>query len=132
MRDEKAASQRMRAIKDMGVSVAVDDFGTGYASLAYLRQFPIDCIKIDKSFTSAMAASPESLTLIRTLVQLGKDLGLKTLAEGVETVGEMDLLRADRVNEAGYLFARPLDPDIFESSFGADPPLDRFTPPEGA
>ena len=134
MRDEKAASQRMRAIKDMGVSVAVDDFGTGYASLAYLRQFPIDCIKIDKSFTSAIAASPESLTLIRTLVQLGKDLGLKTLAEGVETMGEMDLLRADRVNEAqGYLFARPLDAEMFESQLLA--PIrasDRFTPPEGA
>jgi diguanylate cyclase (GGDEF)-like protein len=132
MRDEKAAAQRMRAIKDLGVSVAVDDFGTGYASLAYLRQFPIDCIKIDKSFTSAIAASPESLTLIRTLVQLGKDLGLKTLAEGVETMGEMDILRADRVNEAqGYLFARPLDADMFESQLLA--PIrtsDRFSPPE--
>ena len=116
MRDANAAARRMRAIKDMGVSIAVDDFGTGYASLAYLQQFPIDCIKIDKSFTSAIAASPESLTLIRTLVQLGKDLGLKTLAEGVETMGEMDLLRADQVNEAqGYLFARPLEADLFES-----------------
>ena len=132
MRDEHSAGKRMRAIKDLGVSVAVDDFGTGYASLAYLRQFPIDCIKIDKSFTSAIAASPESLTLIRTLVQLGKDLGLKTLAEGVETMGEMDVLRADRVNEAqGYLFARPLDPEMFESQLLA--PIrsgDRFTPPE--
>jgi diguanylate cyclase (GGDEF)-like protein len=116
MRDANAAARCMRAIKDMGVSIAVDDFGTGYASLAYLQQFPIDCIKIDKSFTSAIAASPESLTLIRTLVQLGKDLGLKTLAEGVETMGEMDLLRADRVNEAqGFLFARPLEADLFES-----------------
>ncbi len=134
MRDENAAAQRIRAIKDLGVSVAVDDFGTGYASLAYLRQFPIDCIKIDKSFTSAIAASPESLTLIRTLVQLGKDLGLKTLAEGVETMGEMDILRADRVNEAqGYLFARPLDAEMFESQLLA--PIrsaDRFSPPEGA
>ena len=133
MRDENAAAHRMRAIKDLGVSVAVDDFGTGYASLAYLRQFPIDCIKIDKSFTSAIAASPESLTLIRTLVQLGKDLGLKTLAEGVETMGEMDILRADRVNEAqGYLFARPLDAEMFESQLLA--PIrttDRFTPPDG-
>jgi EAL domain-containing protein (putative c-di-GMP-specific phosphodiesterase class I) len=116
MRDKSAAARRMRAIKDLGVSIAVDDFGTGYSSLAYLRQFPIDCIKIDRSFTSAIAGSPESLTLIRTLVQLGKDLGLKTLAEGVETLGEMDVLRADRVNEAqGYLFAQPLDPEMFES-----------------
>jgi diguanylate cyclase (GGDEF)-like protein len=133
MRDSSAAARRLRAIKDLGVSIAVDDFGTGYSSLAYLRQFPVDCIKIDRSFTNGMAGSPESLTLIRTLVQLGKDLGLKTLAEGVETTDEMDLLRADQVNEAqGFLFARPLDPDIFEIQLLA--PI-RFTghgiPPEG-
>jgi len=132
MRDENAAARRMRAIKDLGVSVAVDDFGTGYASLAYLQQFPIDCIKIDKSFTSAIAASPESLTLIRTLVQLGKDLGLKTLAEGVETLGEMDVLRADRVNEAqGYLFAQPLDPEMFESHLLAPVRRSYNAPPDG-
>jgi diguanylate cyclase (GGDEF)-like protein len=132
MRDEGAAACRMRAIKDLGVSVAVDDFGTGYASLAYLRQFPIDCIKIDKSFTSAIAASPESLTLIRTLVQLGKDLGLKTLAEGVETLGEMDVLRADRVNEAqGYLFAQPLDPEMFESHLLRPVRPTHIAPPDG-
>ena len=97
------------------MSIAVDDFGTGYSSLAYLQQFPVDCIKIDKSFTSAMANSAESEALIRTFVQLGKDLGLTTLAEGVETTGEMDMLRADKVDEAqGYLFARPLEPDDLE------------------
>ena len=116
MRDTDAAVRRLHAIKDLGVSVAVDDFGTGYSSLAYLQQFPVDCIKIDKSFTSAMVGSPESEALIRTFVQLGRDLGLTTLAEGVETTGEMDLLRADHVDEAqGYLFARPLDPEILET-----------------
>jgi diguanylate cyclase (GGDEF)-like protein len=131
MRDEGAAACRIRAIKDLGVSIAVDDFGTGYSSLAYLQQFPIDCIKIDKSFTSAIAASPESLTLIRTLVQLGKDLGLKTLAEGVETLGEMDVLRADRVNEAqGYLFAQPLDPEMFESRLLAPVRRSHIAPPD--
>jgi diguanylate cyclase (GGDEF)-like protein len=116
MRHAEMAVTRIQAIKDLGVSVAVDDFGTGYASLAYLQQFPIDCIKIDKMFTSAIAASPQSLALVRTLVQLGKDLGLKTLAEGVQTMGEMDALRADQVDEAqGYLFARPLDADSFET-----------------
>jgi diguanylate cyclase (GGDEF)-like protein len=116
MRDTDAAVRRLRAIKDIGVSVAVDDFGTGYSSLAYLQQFPVDCLKIDKSFTSAMAGSPESAALIRTFVQLGRDLGLTTLAEGVETTNEMDLLRADHVDEAqGYLFTRPLDPEILEA-----------------
>jgi diguanylate cyclase (GGDEF)-like protein len=132
MRDEAAAALRMRAIKDLGVSLAVDDFGTGYSSLAYLQQFPIDCIKIDKSFTNAMATSPESLTLVRTLVRLGQDLGLKTLAEGVETMGEMDVLRADRVNEAqGYLFAQPLDPEMFESHLLAPVRSIHIAPPDG-
>jgi diguanylate cyclase (GGDEF)-like protein len=116
MRDTESSVRRLRTIKDLGVSVAVDDFGTGYSSLAYLQQFPVDCIKIDKSFTSAMLSSAESEALIRTFVQLGKDLGLTTLAEGVETTGEMDMLRADHVDEAqGYLFARPLKPDDLEN-----------------
>ncbi len=111
MRDTESSVRRLRAIKDLGVSVAVDDFGTGYSSLAYLQQFPVDCIKIDKSFTSAMVGSAESEALMRTFVQLGKDLGLTTLAEGVETTSEMEMLRADHVDEAqGYLFARPLNP----------------------
>jgi diguanylate cyclase (GGDEF)-like protein len=116
MRDANSAVRRLRAIKDLGVRIAVDDFGTGYSSLVYLQQFPVDCIKIDKSFTNAMTSSPESKALIRTLVQLGRDLGLKTLAEGVETTDEMDLLRADHVDEAqGFLLARPLDPDTLEA-----------------
>ena len=107
MRDTESSVQRLRAIKDLGVSVAVDDFGTGYSSLAYLQQFPVDCIKIDKSFTSAMADSAESEALIRTFVQLGKDLGLTTLAEGVETTGEMDMLRADQRRRSPGLPLRP-------------------------
>jgi diguanylate cyclase (GGDEF)-like protein len=109
---------RLQAIKDLGVRIAVDDFGTGYSSLAYLRQFPVDCIKIDRSFTNAITRSPESKALIGTLVQLGKDLGLKTLAEGVETTGEMDHLRGEHVNEAqGFLLARPIDAATLEAQF---------------
>jgi EAL domain-containing protein (putative c-di-GMP-specific phosphodiesterase class I) len=73
---------------------------------------PVDCIKVDKSFTHAMVRSAESEALMRTFVQLGKDLGLTTLAEGVETTGEMDKWRSDQVDEAqGSLLARPLKPD---------------------
>ena len=129
MRDTESSVQRLRAIKELGVSVAVDDFGTGYSSLAYLQQFPVDCIKIDKSFTSAMANSAESEALIRTFVQLGKDLGLTTLAEGVETTDEMDMLRADNVDEAqGYLFARPLKPDDLEKQLLAPSSFIAVTP----
>ncbi len=134
MRDAPAAVRVLEAVKDLGVSIAVDDFGTGYSSLAYLQQFPVDRIKIDKSFTSAMTSSPESAALIRTFVHLGSDLGLITLAEGVETTDQVDLLRADHVDEAqGYLFARPLEPEVLEAQLLA--PM-RFSgdaaPPEGA
>jgi EAL domain-containing protein (putative c-di-GMP-specific phosphodiesterase class I) len=116
MRDADLAVKRLQAIKDLGVRIAIDDFGTGYSSLGYLRQFPVDCIKIDKSFTNAMATSSESQALVRTFIQLGKDLGLKTLAEGVETIGQMDMLRDSSVAEVqGFLFSRPLAPDVLES-----------------
>jgi diguanylate cyclase (GGDEF)-like protein len=117
MNNVPATARRLQAIKDLGVRIAVDDFGTGYSSLAYLRQFPVDCIKIDREFTQAISTSPESKALIGTLVQLGKDLGLSTLAEGVETTGELDVLRIQNVNEAqGFLLSRPLDPETLESS----------------
>jgi EAL domain-containing protein (putative c-di-GMP-specific phosphodiesterase class I) len=115
MLDVDSAVGRLQAIKDLGVSIAIDDFGTGYSSLSYLRQFPIDCIKIDKSFTNSLASSVESQALVKTFIQLGRDLGLKTLAEGVETFEQMDILRASRVNEVqGFLFSRPLDPELLE------------------
>jgi diguanylate cyclase (GGDEF)-like protein len=116
MRNAAATATRLTAIKKLGVKIAIDDFGTGYSSLAYLQRFPVDCLKIDRSFTHAITTSPESKALIRTLVQLGKDLGLKTLAEGVETTGEMDHLRRENVNEAqGFLLSRPLTASALES-----------------
>jgi len=116
MRNAEATARRLRAIKDLGVRIAVDDFGTGYSSLAYLQQFPVDCLKIDRMFTSAISTSPESKALIGTLVQLGKDLGLKTLAEGVETPYQLDHLRSGQVDEIqGFLLSRPLDPQALET-----------------
>jgi diguanylate cyclase (GGDEF)-like protein len=116
MRNVEDTARRLRAIKDLGVAIAVDDFGTGYSSLAYLRQFPVDSLKIDRMFTNAVTTSPESKALIATLVQLGKDLGLSTLAEGVETTHELDALRDAKVNQAqGFLMARPLTPATLET-----------------
>jgi diguanylate cyclase (GGDEF)-like protein len=113
-----STARRLQTIKDLGVRIAVDDFGTGYSSLAYLQQFPVDCLKIDRAFTSAVTTSPESRALVGALVQLGKDLGLTTLAEGVETTDEMDILRGADVNQAqGFLMARPLDPETLEEQF---------------
>jgi diguanylate cyclase (GGDEF)-like protein len=116
MRNAEATAKRLHAIKALGVRIAVDDFGTGYSSLAYLQRFPVDSLKIDRMFTNAITTSPESKALIGTLVQLGKDLGLATLAEGVETPGQLDHLRGDKVDEIqGFLLSRPLDPDTLEA-----------------
>jgi diguanylate cyclase (GGDEF)-like protein len=128
MRDAEATARQLQAIKDLGVRIAVDDFGTGYSSLAYLQQFPVDCLKIDRMFTNAIAASPESKALIGTLVQLGKDLGLSTLAEGVETPSQLDHLRANHVNEIqGFLLSKPLDAQTLETEILA-PTRQRHTP----
>jgi diguanylate cyclase (GGDEF)-like protein len=116
MRNADATVRRLKAIKELGVRIAVDDFGTGYSSLANLQRFPVDCLKIDRMFTKLITSSPESRALIGTLVQLGKDLGLVTLAEGVETPGQLDRLRGARVDEIqGFLLSRPLDPKILEA-----------------
>ncbi len=116
MRNADATAERLRAVKALGARIAIDDFGTGYSSLAYLQRFPVDCLKIDRSFTNAITASPESKALIGTLVQLGRDLGLTTLAEGVETPIQMSHLRDQHVDEAqGFLLARPLDPETLEA-----------------
>ena len=110
MRNVDATAERLRQLKTLGIHIAIDDFGTGYSSLAYLQRFPVDCLKIDRSFTTAVMQSPESDALVRTLVQLGKDLGLKTLAEGVETTEQVDYLRTQNVDEIqGFLLAKPLD-----------------------
>jgi EAL domain-containing protein (putative c-di-GMP-specific phosphodiesterase class I) len=117
MRDTTMAARRLAELKALGILLAIDDFGTGYSSLAYLQKFPVDCLKIDRTFTNAIGTTPESRALIRTLVQLGRDLGLKTLAEGVETTEEIDQLRHEHVDHAqGFLMARPLSPETLASS----------------
>jgi diguanylate cyclase (GGDEF)-like protein len=116
MRNVSTVVSRLAALKDIGVRIAIDDFGTGYSSLAYLQRFPVDTLKIDRSFISTMADSPESGALIRTLVQLGKTLGLETLAEGIEESAQYSQLERDHCDSGqGYLYARPLDADAVEA-----------------
>jgi diguanylate cyclase (GGDEF)-like protein len=115
MHDTVATTDRLHELKALGVRVAIDDFGTGYSSLAYLRQFPVDIMKIDKSFVDG-AADPRSpgATLARAIVQLGSTLGLTTVAEGVQTAAQADALRAFGCDLAqGFHFAAPLDADRF-------------------
>ena len=110
MRNVQETARRLTAIKALGVRIAIDDFGTGYSSLAHLQQFPVDALKIDRSFISQMQHNQEGETLIHTLVQLGKALSIETFAEGIEQQHELSLLQdEDCDNGQGFLFARPLD-----------------------
>jgi len=110
MRNAEETARRLWAIRELGVRIAIDDFGTGYSSLAHLQRFPVDSLKIDRSFISQLAGNPEGETLIRTLVRLGKALSIETLAEGIEQQSELSLLREERCDSGqGFLFARPLE-----------------------
>jgi diguanylate cyclase (GGDEF)-like protein len=110
MRNVEATARRLTAIKELGVRIAIDDFGTGYSSLAHLQRFPVDALKIDRSFISRLTMNPEGETLIHTLVQLGKALSIETLAEGIEQRQELSLLREEECDSGqGFLFARPLE-----------------------
>ncbi|HEY3970722.1 MAG TPA: EAL domain-containing protein [Solirubrobacteraceae bacterium] len=116
MANAEETAGRLASIKEIGVRVAIDDFGTGYSSLAYLQRFPVDALKIDRSFISKMSNDAEGETLIRTLVQLGKSLSIETLAEGIEQAQELSLLREESCDTGqGFLFARPLDRDECET-----------------
>jgi diguanylate cyclase (GGDEF)-like protein len=116
MTNTKNAQARLAALKSLGVRIAIDDFGTGYSSLAYLQQFPVDSLKIDRSFISGMAQSPEGDALLHTLMQLGKALNLETLAEGIEESGQLTQLQIEECDVGqGFLFARPLPADEVEA-----------------
>jgi predicted signal transduction protein with EAL and GGDEF domain len=118
MRDARGALRQLNALKSLGVRIAIDDFGTGYSSLAYLQQFPVDSLKIDRSFISGIGKSPEGDSLIHTLIQLGKALNLETLAEGIEEDGQLAQLRGEKCDVGqGYLFARPVAPEEIEQFF---------------
>jgi diguanylate cyclase (GGDEF)-like protein len=118
MRDADETVRRLRAVKQLGVRIAIDDFGTGYSSLSHLQQFPVDALKIDRSFIARLTQSPEGETLIRMLVQLGKAMSIETLAEGIERHHELNLLKDERCDSGqGFLFARPLDAATAEAFF---------------
>jgi EAL domain-containing protein (putative c-di-GMP-specific phosphodiesterase class I) len=110
MRNVEETARRLAAIKDLGVRIAIDDFGTGYSSLAHLQRFPVDALKIDRSFISGLQHNHEGETLIHTLVQLGKALSIETFAEGIEMQQDLSLLRDENCDSGqGFLFAKPLD-----------------------
>ncbi|MBK9360541.1 MAG: EAL domain-containing protein [Rubrivivax sp.] len=106
------ALRTMARLKASGVRFSIDDFGTGYSSLSYLGQLPIDSLKIDRSFVSAMHESRQNLEIVRAMLTLGRTLGHKVIAEGVETAEQLAMLRDLGVHEGqGYLLARPMGAD---------------------
>ncbi len=120
MRDVQTTVEQLLLLKERGVRIAIDDFGTGYSSLAYLSQLPIDVLKIDQSFVSAITESPGAKAIVHTLVQLGKLLGLETTAEGIETHDQWMMLQREEVdNGQGFLFARPQSVAAIDLLLGA-------------
>jgi len=109
MEDIQGNIQKLDAVRALGVNIAIDDFGTGYSSLGYLAKLPVQSLKIDRSFITAMHKDANAMTLVSTIVSLAHSLQLKVVAEGVETEEQANSLRLLRCDEMqGYLFSKPL------------------------
>ncbi|GGY35999.1 hypothetical protein GCM10011297_06290 [Bacterioplanes sanyensis] len=109
MDDVEAAIGTMQEIKKTGVSIAIDDFGTGYSSLAYIKRFPIDVLKVDRSFVMDIPDDPNDMAITAAVIAMAHKLSLDVVAEGVETQAQLDFLRSNNCDEGqGYLFSRPL------------------------
>ncbi len=103
--------QQLGSIRDLGVQIGLDDFGTGYASLTHLRRLPVTFVKIDQTFVQGLGVDDEDERIVAAVVDLAANLGLRSIAEGVETDDQLDRLRELGCDQAqGYLFARPLPP----------------------
>ena len=108
MRDVETTIATLHALKNMRVKIAVDDFGTGYSSLSYLRRFPIDILKIDKSFSCDMSRDVATAAIVQAVGALGRSLGLVTVAEGVETATQLEFFQQQRYDRVqGFLFSTP-------------------------
>lgn len=125
MNNPEQAIIRLNALHEMGIGLALDDFGTGYSSLAYLKRFPLDRMKIDRSFVEGIADDSDDMAIVQTTIVLARQLGLKVVAEGVETSAQQAFLRALGCDEIqGYLFARPMSADAVTNHCAlARPPL---------
>jgi diguanylate cyclase (GGDEF)-like protein/PAS domain S-box-containing protein len=109
MNDAESTASVLKALKAMGLHLAVDDFGTGYSSLSYLQQFPIDVLKMDQSFVQRISSDPNDTTIVRAIIDMGRNLKHRVIAEGIETQEQLAFLQARHCSEGqGYLFSRPL------------------------
>jgi EAL domain-containing protein (putative c-di-GMP-specific phosphodiesterase class I) len=121
MHNVEATVGRLTLLKALGVRVAIDDFGTGYSSPSYLRQFPIDVLKIDRSFVAGISDTSEGVALVHAMARLGTALGLETVAEGIENDGQRMQLTAEHIDTGqGFLLARPLDVEAVDDLLNSD------------
>ena len=107
--DTHDASSKLQWLRDMGIGIAVDDFGTGYSSLSYLKRLPVNSLKIDRSFIADLTSDPDDAVLVQAILAMAQSLGIRTVAEGVETGSQLTFLHKRGADLAqGFLFSRPL------------------------
>jgi EAL domain-containing protein (putative c-di-GMP-specific phosphodiesterase class I) len=124
MENPARALSTLEAVADMGIDIAVDDFGTGHSSLSYLKDFPIHYLKVDRSFVMGLPDDQDALAIVRAIVAMAKNLKLKVIAEGVETAVQRDILADLGCDEAqGYYFSRPRRASEIARLLEADKPL---------
>ncbi len=135
MRDAGAAIETLREIGSLGVGLSVDDFGTGYSSLSYLKRFPLDCLKIDKSFIEDITTNPDDAAIATAIISMAGSLEIKVVAEGVESLAQLDFLRARGCDAMqGYYFSKPLPATALAAMLAKDTRLDvkQISAPAGA
>ena len=116
MKDTIKSIALLKRFRELGLDISIDDFGTGHSSLAYLKQLPITKLKIDQSFVQSLEESKEDRAIARTIIELGRGLGLKVLAEGVETKEQKEFIYASGCElMQGYLFSRPVCAEEIET-----------------
>jgi EAL domain-containing protein (putative c-di-GMP-specific phosphodiesterase class I) len=122
MQETEQTLARLNELKELGVRLAIDDFGTGYSSLSYLQQFPVDIIKIDRSFTDALLRGPNETALVRTIIALADMLSLRSVAEGVEDTQQESQLRLLGCDAGqGFLFGHPMNGDAVSALLNGEP-----------
>jgi diguanylate cyclase (GGDEF)-like protein/PAS domain S-box-containing protein len=130
MKRAEAAADVLQILRGKGVRIAIDDFGTGYSSLSYLRKFPVDALKIDQSFVRQISAGGDDAIIVTAVIGMAQNLKMRVVAEGVETLEELNFLRNNQCDEAqGYYFSRPVPADQFATLLATGIPWARPTSP---